>query len=159
MNDAIQALLEIEAIRQLKYRYFRAVDCHDWPLLASCLAEDCTTWLDSGKYRFNGRDAFVGELRKLLDDPPLLTLHQGHHPEIELLSADRAKGLWYLEDYVISQAQNWLLRGTAYYQDEYVKRDGRWQILSTGYDRVFEAVTSPIPADFRVTANRFNGAR
>lgn len=159
MDNAIQDLLEIEAIRQLKYRYFRAVDCHDWPLLASCLAEDCTTWLDSGKYRFNGRTEFVAGLRELLDNPPLLTMHQGHHPEIELLGAGKARGIWYLEDYVISQEQGWLLRGTAYYRDEYVKRDGHWQILSTGYDRVFEAVTSPIPEQFRVTANCFAPAQ
>jgi len=82
-------------------------------------------------------------------------MHHGHHPEIELVSPEKANGIWYLEDYVINQEQDWILRGTAFYRDEYVKRDGQWQILSTGYDRVFEALTSPIPEQFRVTADMF----
>lgn len=155
METSMETFLEIERIRQLKYRYFRALDRHDWALFETCLAEDCATRLDSGKYSFNSGAEFVAGLKALMDKPTLLTMHQGHHPEIELVSPDKAKGTWYLEDYVINLEQNWILHGTAFYQDEYVKRDGHWKILSTGYDRVFEAVTSPIPEQFRVTANMF----
>ncbi|MNP66150.1 hypothetical protein D3C76_1618210 [compost metagenome] len=49
-----------------------------------------------------------------------------------------------------------MLHGTALYQDEYVKRDGRWIIVVTGYRRIFETVTSPIPAQLKVTANLFD---
>ena len=155
----METLLEIERIRQLKYRYFRAIDRHDWALLESCLAEDCRTALDSGKYSFDGRAEFVGALKGLLDRPTIVTMHQGHHPEIELVAADRAKGVWYLEDWVIDLAQNWVLHGTAYYQDDYVKRDGEWRIAFTGYERVFETVTAPIPEHLRVTANMFDRSR
>ncbi|ODV44110.1 bile acid 7-alpha dehydratase [Cupriavidus sp. UYMMa02A] len=140
--------LELERVRQLKYRYFRALDRHDWAALADCLAPELNTWLDSGKYSFDSRDAFIAGIRKLMDNATLLTKHQGHHP-------DRAKGTWYLEDHVIDLANNWMLHGTAFYEDEYVKRDGEWRIISTGYRRVFETVTAPIPDTFKVTANMF----
>ncbi|HEV8312450.1 MAG TPA: nuclear transport factor 2 family protein [Burkholderiaceae bacterium] len=151
----METLLEIERIWQLKYRYFRAVDRHDWALLESCLAEDCRTALASGQYSFNSRAEFVNGLKALLDRPTIVTMHHGHHPEIELVAPDRAKGRWYLEDHVIDLEQNLTLHGTAYYDDEYVKRDGQWCIAFTGYERVFETVTSPIPAALRVTANLF----
>ena len=50
---------------------------------------------------------------------------------------------------------SWIVHGTALYQDEYVKRDGAWQILATGYRRVFEAVTAPIPEPFKLIATWF----
>ncbi len=156
MADAMETYLEIEQIRQLKYRYFRAIDCHDWALLGSCLADDVTTALDSGKYSFSGREAFIDGLREMMDRPTLLSKHQGHHPEIELVAADRARGVWYLEDHVIDQENGWMVHGTALYQDQYVKRDGVWLIHATGYRRVFETITAPIPEQFKVIANWFD---
>ncbi|MGO4312345.1 nuclear transport factor 2 family protein [Pseudomonas sp. KB_15] len=148
--------LEIEQIRQLKYRYFRAVDCHDWTSLETCLAEDVKTSLDSGKYSFDCRTAFLDGLRAIMDRPTLLCKHQGHHPEIEILGPDKARGTWYLEDHVIDLEGDWMLHGTAFYQDEYIKRDGNWLIVSTGYRRVFETLTSPIPEQLKVTASLFD---
>ena len=158
MAMTIDTYLEIEQIRQLKYRYFRALDCHDWTLFETCLAEDVKTALDSGKYSFNGRAAFVEGLKAIMDRPGLLSKHQGHHPEVEILAPDRARGTWYLEDHVIDLDGGWMLHGTAFYQDEYVKRDGAWQILATGYRRVFETLTSPLPEQFKLTASLFDAA-
>ena len=156
MAITLDDFLEIEQIRQLKYRYFRAVDCHDWTSLEACLDDDVKTALDSGKYSFNGRTAFIDGLKAIMDRPSFLCKHQGHHPEIEILAPDKARGTWYLEDHVIDLEGNWMLHGTAFYQDEYVKHDGTWRILATGYRRVFETVTSPIPEQLKVTANLFD---
>lgn len=156
MANAVETYLEIEQIRQLKYRYFRAIDCHDWALLASCLADDVTTALDSGKYSFSGREDFIAGLREMMDRPTLLSKHHGHHPEIELVAADRARGIWYLEDHVIDQENGWMVHGTALYQDQYVKCDGAWLIHATGYRRVFETITAPIPESFKVVASWFD---
>ncbi|QBR02568.1 nuclear transport factor 2 family protein [Paraburkholderia pallida] len=155
MEDATRTLWAFEEIRQLKYRYFRAVDTHDWALLAQCLSEDCRARLNGGQYAFDGRDAYVTTLQALLDRPTFLTMHHGHHPELELLAADYARGTWYLEDHAIDLEHNTLLHGAAFYEDEYVKRDGVWLIAATSHERLFETVTSPIPASFRLTANRF----
>lgn len=160
MDDPTRTLFEFEQIRQLKYRYFRALDCRDWALLAQCLSDDCSARLNGGKYCYDGRDAFVANLAALLGKPTFITMHHGHHPELALVAADHARGTWYLEDHALDLADGYLLHGAAFYEDEYVKRDGVWQIRSMRHDRLFEAVTSPIPASFTLTANRFQpGAR
>ncbi|HEX7913345.1 MAG TPA: nuclear transport factor 2 family protein [Paraburkholderia sp.] len=155
MDDATRTLFEFEQIRQLKYRYFRAVDCHDWALLAQCLSADCRARLYGGRYSYDGRDAFISNLKALIGKPTFLTMHHGHHPELQLVAEDCAHGTWYLEDHAINLEDGYLLHGTAFYEDEYVKHDGRWLIHSTRHDRLFESVTSPIPASFSLTANRF----
>ena len=40
MTASTQQLLDIEAIKALKARYFRAMDTKQWEELASCFSED-----------------------------------------------------------------------------------------------------------------------
>jgi hypothetical protein len=70
----------------------------------------------------------------------MITLHQGHHPEIEITSPTTATGIWYLEDQVIDAKRNTTLRGAAFYHDTYTKIGGIWKLQSTGYTRSFEEV-------------------
>jgi len=149
-------LREIEAIKRLKYRYFRCLDSKCWSELADCFAEDAVASYDGGKYAFEGREKIMGFLEGALGRPTALTMHHGHHPEIELTSPTTATGIWYLEDQVIDAERNTMLRGTAFYRDEYVKQDGTWRLQSTGYERVFEEVQdrSETPS-LRITKNRF----
>ena len=65
-------------------------------------------------------------------------MHQGHHPEIELTSDTTATGIWEAEAYLIDLKENTSLHEVTFYQDEYVKVNGRWLIKSTGYTNVFE---------------------
>jgi hypothetical protein len=139
----MSTLDEIEAIRQLKYRYLRAVDLKLWDLLASTFATDAVSAYDSGKNAYVGRDAIVKWLRGAMENH-VVTMHQVHHPEIELTSPTTATGRWHLEDRVINDGPalpempaHSILFGTAYYADEYVKRDGQWLIARTGYERVY----------------------
>jgi len=132
------ALEEIEAIKQLKYRYFRALDTKQWEELGATLSDDATTAYDEGKYSQQGREAILGFLRDALGSARVISMHHGHHPEIELTSATTARGTWYLQDMVIFRDANTVLHGTAFYEDEYVKVNGTWRIRSTGYRRVYE---------------------
>lgn len=134
------ALDEIEAIKRLKYKYLRCLDTKSWAELAECFIEDAISTYDSGKYTFEGRDQIIGFLEKALGLPSMITLHQVHHPEIELTSATTATGTWYLEDMVIDTRSNTTLRGASFYHDEYVKEGGAWKLKSTGYERTFEEV-------------------
>lgn len=133
-------LAEIEAIKQLKYRYFRFLDGKKWPELEQCFTSDARTWYDSGKYSFDGVEAIMNFLRDSLSDPNIISLHHVHHPEIAITSAESATGIWYLEDRLYFTAQNMMLWGAAFYEDEYVKVDGQWRIKSTGYHRTFEEI-------------------
>ena len=100
--DRTQELVEIEAIKQLKARYQRAVDTKDWDLMRSVLAPDATSVYSDGKYRFEGREAIVTFLADGLGTPEIQSMHHAHTPEIEITSESTAKGTWYLEDFVLS---------------------------------------------------------
>ena len=65
-----------EEIRQLKYRYQRGVDQHDWVVLAGCFADDAVCSYSDGKYAFTGPDAIVAFLRSAMDSETLLSSHQ-----------------------------------------------------------------------------------
>jgi len=67
-----------------------------------------------------------------------VTMHTGHHPEIDFTSDTEAVGTWYLEDRVFLPAADIEIHGTALYHDEYRFDDGHWRIRHTGYDRIFE---------------------
>lgn len=131
-------LHSIEAIKQLKARYFRALDCKQWSLMQDCLAAHCTARYDGGKYSFSGRDEIVGFFRTFMDDPQLIFMHQGHHPEITVIDDNNAEGIWYLQDKVINLHNNTILNGAGFYHDRYVRVDGQWLISETGYQRTFE---------------------
>lgn len=157
--DELQRLLEVEQIKQLKYRYLRHLDCKEWDALRALFVPDATSAYGGGRYSFQGRDAIMEFLEGALDRPTMLTSHQVHHPEIELTGEGTATGSWALWDNVIDLQHGIVIRGTAYYRDRYVKVDGAWRIQSTGYERIYEEML-PRPADgpARLTANRFADA-
>lgn len=135
-------LVEIEAIKAVKYRYVRGVDLRDADLLASTLTEDASAAYSAGKLSFEGRDAIVSFIISSMPAGDFLTAHRVHHPEIELTGPDTATARWALDDTVIIQSANLTLRGAAYYEDEMVKRNGEWRIHRTGYRRLYEETTS-----------------
>jgi uncharacterized protein (TIGR02246 family) len=135
-------LVEIEAIKNVKYRYLRAVDTRDWDLLASTLTEDATCAYSAGKISYEGRDAIVKFLTESMPAKDMLTSHKVHHPEIELTGPDTADARWGLEDVVIILSAGINLRGAAFYEDKMVKVDGHWRIAHTGYRRLYEEVVA-----------------
>ncbi len=134
-------LVEIEAIKRLKYKYLRCVDSKKWEELAECFTEDARSAFSGGAYSFSGRDAIIDFLKEGLPSTRL-SMHHGHQPEIELTGDTSATGTWALEDYLIDTVGKWSMRGAAFYHDEYVKVDGQWKIKLTGYDRIFEEMWS-----------------
>jgi len=129
---------ELEAIRRVKYAYFRTLDLKQFDELGSLLSEDATASYEDGKTRLEGRSAVVGWLSEVLGDPGIVTEHHGHHPEITLTSDTTAEGTWYLQDRVIVPAADLEIGGTAFYADRYCRTKAGWLIAHTGYTRVFE---------------------
>ncbi len=147
-------LEEFEQIKRLKYRYFRALDTNDWAMMKECLSETCVANYDGGKYSFDGRAKIIDFFNTYMCRPTLITLHQAHHPEIELLDEDNATGIWYLQDIVIDLEANTTLRGAGFYHDHYQRIKDEWRIQDTGYERTYEEV-EPRSEDVRVTNNMF----
>jgi hypothetical protein len=134
----VDVALELEAIRRLKYAYFRTLDLKEFDLLGQLLAEDASASYEDGKTILEGRTAIVTWLSEALSSPDIVTEHHGHHPEIDLLSPTTAIGRWYLQDRVIVPAADLEINGTAFYSDRYAKTAEGWRIAHTGYTRVFE---------------------
>jgi hypothetical protein len=149
-------LQELEAIKRLKYKYLRCLDQKRWNELAECLAKDATSAYSGGKYSFEGRDAIMEFLESAMGADSFLSSHTVHQPEIEFTSETTATGVWALNDTVIETNANIIIRGAAFYEDEYVKVDGAWKIKSTGYTRIYEETLSraDIPS-LTLTANRW----
>lgn len=136
----IDALVEIEAIKRVKYRYLRCLDQKRWEELGECFTPDCTAAYSGGKYAFEGREAIVDFVRRSMGAEDFLSAHRCHHPEIDLVSATEATGTWALDDLVIIGAFDLIVHGAAFYEDRYRKVDGRWYLAHTGYRRSFEQI-------------------
>ena len=144
---------EIEAIKQLKYRYFRLVDTANWADLARCFLESATVCYVGGTYRVerSGRAAILEYLASAIH-AQCISVHQGGHPEIRLTSPSTATGTWYQNDWFLDLRSNMKLSGACLYDDRYVKEGGDWKIEHTGYERLYEIVEQ-LPAAPMVTAH------
>ena len=135
----IQRLMDMEAIRQLKYAYFRCVDTANLEELATLFHDEVSVHFKGGSYewKFQGKQEYVDNIAMSFSTQAV-GQHNAHHPEIQILSETEATALWYLEDNM------WILNhkaktyGTAIYWDRYLKVDGRWLIKDTRYERVYE---------------------
>ena len=146
---------DTEAIKQVKYRYLRALDTKHWDDFADTLTEDVTGDYGSSvgeELHFTNRTDLVGYMRSALG-PGIITEHRVTHPEITV-SGDEASGTWYLQDRVIVAEFNFMLIGAAFYRDQYRRTTEGWRISSTGYDRTYEATMSLAGIEFKVKPGR-----
>ncbi|MDT0575341.1 nuclear transport factor 2 family protein [Croceicoccus sp. F390] len=134
-------LQAIELIKRLKYNYCRSIDTCNTAMLREVFAEDAKIDYRGGTYRFEmaGRDGIVDALETAFHKD-FIASHTVHMPIIDV-DGDHATGKWTLVDYALNLAKNnETTVGAAHYDDEYVHRDGRWQILRSQYERVYERV-------------------
>ncbi|WP_283607214.1 nuclear transport factor 2 family protein [Mycolicibacterium poriferae] len=142
MDDA--GWRDIEEIKQLKARYCRLLDTKDWASWRSVFADDFVSdTSEAGGQIVSGADEFVAFTRGNIGKPSQPTVHQVHAPEIELLSATSARGVWALED-VVALAPGVNLRGYGHYRETYVKTEGRWYIKSSKLTRLREDIFNPL---------------
>lgn len=162
LERIIVAREDIEAIRELKYKYFRCLDTKRWDELVECFTEDVRasyvfTARVGGKYDCQGVDAVMRFLKKVLGVSSRISMHQGHHPEIEIISDRAARGVWQLQDCLIDTQANTSLLGTSFYYDEYAKIDGKWRIRSIDSARIFEETWDRADIkSLKLTANMFS---
>jgi hypothetical protein len=135
----IQRLMDMEAIKQLKYAYFRCVDTANLEELATLLHEDVSVNFIGGTYQWKlqGRQDYVDNIGMAFSREAV-GQHNAHHPEIQMLSDTQATAIWYLADDMWVLNHNARTYGTAIYWDRYLKVEGRWLIKDTNYERVYE---------------------
>lgn len=163
LEKRVQSLESLQAIHDLKYKYFDIIDHFRTGQIGNVFTRDGTASLTTmGEYK--GRDA----INKFFDEQFFphfdLCLHMGHNPRITLTSETTARGTWMYEVYILTQGKAvWL---TGLYKDEYVIEDGEWLIsyLSGAYyfnttggvpwerDRFapYPPGTPPLPEEYRI---------
>lgn len=134
---AIQQLLDVEQIKQLKACYFRLVDAKRWDEWGKVFASDAVLEIPEGDLVHRGRAEIVANVSTVMEH--LRTVHHGHMPEIEITGRDTARGVWAMSDYVEWPSEDGTrvgLRGYGHYVEEYVREDGRWCIARSRLERL-----------------------
>ena len=134
---------DVEAIKQLKARYFRTMDTKDWAAMRQLLTDDVVIdTTDSGGGVVTGADAFIAFLQQTLDGA--VTVHHGHMPEITLTSGNTASGIWALHDEIV-WADGTRMQGDGHYHETYAKAGDGWLIASSTLTRLRMDLEVPEP--------------
>ncbi|MBX3509885.1 MAG: nuclear transport factor 2 family protein [Hyphomonadaceae bacterium] len=140
-------LEDIEAIKQLKARYFRTLDTKQWAAWRAVFTDDAA--FDGTRRSFNGPDEFCALTSAWLQDA--ITVHHGHMPEIVFTGPDTARGIWAMFDIVQFPAPtpgsgpyagNGFI-GYGHYEEEYRKISEGWRISLL---RLTRLRVDPLPA-------------
>lgn len=146
MDDLTQ-LVAIEKIKQLKARYYRFLDTHDWEGFRSLWTSDAVMDMnfpdrilasEDGIYR--GPEAITAFAKNAIGQAT--TIDHALLPEIEILTLTTARGIWAQEDRVFwpEGYPNKSLHGFGHEHETYEKIDGQWRIKSTKLVRLKTAI-------------------
>ncbi|MFI0357605.1 nuclear transport factor 2 family protein [Actinomadura sp. 9N407] len=161
MSTEIQALerriarLEaVEAIKALKYRYWRACDGKDPAAFRGCFIQKGAS-VDFGRLgRFDDADPIAEifadvALAKQDGRYMILDMHHGVHPEITLLDDGSAAGRWTLRFRNLNLVDGTETVMAGEYDDRYVIEDGEWRMAQCHFTMLWNR-TFPLPAEASV---------
>jgi len=136
----IQTLEDIEAIKQLKARYWFACDQRDAGGIRNCFVKDGLL-IDFGFIgEFTNLDSFIDLFLEMTDKPSHIDLHHGLAPEISITDETHAQGRWRMQFQLVeTEAEVVQLMG-GYYLDTYLKTDEGWKIATTKYTLTFNVM-------------------
>jgi hypothetical protein len=149
-----ERLAAIEAIRNLKAKYWRGVDLIDGALVRSILHPDCVLdyrgcctdpvtgadHMPQMNIVMKGRDSWqTGNL----EEPRVVTVHQGHQVEIEVTGETTASAIWVFTDrfFIPPGGPFTRLTGYGHYHETYEKLDGVWLLKTTRITRLWVEVS------------------
>ena len=131
LEQRLQRLEDIEAIKQLIARYAKAADHNGDPaMMAPCFTEDAV-WNCEGIGRWEGHDAIVQGLREVCTKQLSWALHYMTQPIIEVApNGQTASGEYYLWELAKAEqedggpAQDTWIGG--WYESQFRKEGGTW---------------------------------
>ena len=137
LDERIDRLESLDAIRQLPHRYALAVDTRNIDVLVGLFVEE----VQVGK-GLSGREALKQWFTQALIQAKTTIHFVGNHI-IDFESADRARGVVYCRDEA-ERPTDWGV-GYLQYWDSYVRHDGRWYFERRRFHRWFmvDALTRP----------------
>jgi hypothetical protein len=140
MTD-LERVLAIEAIKQVKARYFYGLDHRDWAMWRAHV------WAPDGRLEVPEADMVVEPLDKVIEwvaasTGDQVSVHHGHTPIIDFVSDDEARVIWAMEDRLYRTREQPLADGATYlhgfghYHETYVRLDRGWRIRSSRLTRL-----------------------
>lgn len=161
-EQRIDALEQIEAIKMLKYRYWRACDAKDPRGFRDCFIASGAR-IDYGAL---GSFDDVEPMAQIFEKVALHTvdgkhvifdMHHGMHPEITLTGDGTATGRWTLRFRQVNLIEKTEVSSTGEYDDEYVLVDGEWKMSRCSFTETWSMVRPLDPATV-VNEGTFGGA-
>jgi hypothetical protein len=139
----VERLLAIEEIKRLKSRYFYCLDHKDWARWkAEVWAPDASLDVPEAlQAPVVGVDNIVRWTAESAGNQ--ISTHYGHMPDIEILSADTARGIWAMEDTLRlpkdqpSRYGYTYLHGFGHYHETYVRGPAGWRIQTVRLTRLY----------------------
>ena len=134
LAQRIQRLEDIEAIKQLKARWWYACDVRDVAGMRSCY-DEANFLIDFGFIgQYDDMDTFIGVFESLACHPSHVDMHHGTAPEITITGPDTATGRWRMRFQLLEteKQQIQLMSGT--YFDDYIKINGEWKMRVSRYE-------------------------
>jgi len=148
--ETAKRLAAIEAIKQVKARYWRGVDDGDSALVRSILAADCvldymgcctdpvtgTDHMPAMNMVLKGRENWPDTPNPV--GPCIVTVHQGNDPDITVTSETAATGIWSFTDrfFLPPGGPFERLTGWGRYHDTYVRETDGWKLATTRIERL-----------------------
>jgi len=127
----LRRLEDLEAIRQLKARYFACCDRKDTDGMRECFAVG-KVLIDYGAIGvFDDRSKLIDVFQRLGCHEHIVEMHHGMNPDITVLDSDRAHGTWGLYYHQINTLEKTLTQLGATYDDAYVRTESGWKIAKT----------------------------
>lgn len=138
--EPLEQLIAIESIKTLKARYFRYVDTQDWRAFRQIFSDDAVLEFQESMDKPVRIADFMGAVEQFLSGA--VSVHHGYLPEINIESAERATGIWAMDDQIFfpdrADTPGGMagLRGFGHYHEVYVCTAGKWLISSLRLTRL-----------------------
>lgn len=135
LTARVQGVEDVERIKELQLRYWRAVDQKNPELLRSLFAPGKIHIEFEGMQTWTSRDDFVQTFIDLGMDPARQENHFGLNPIVSILGGDAASATWRLFMFAYNVESRTVIRITGMYDAGYVRKEGAWLIETLVFRR------------------------
>ena len=144
--DRLERLEAIEAIRNVKARYFRLIDTKQWDELRGVFASDLRVLTPEGGVYAQGGDSYAAALRRSLQHA--VSCHQGLGGEVEIGADGVGRAIWAMQDVITWEDRHptmgWkAIVGRGHYHETYRQEGGAWRIATLTLTRLSLDITWP----------------
>lgn len=134
IEQRIRRLETIEAIKNLKARYWYCCDMKDVEGVRDCFADGPISIHYDGTGKHDHRDKLYEVFERLSMHENMVEAHHGGPSEIEVVGKGEAKATWGLVYLLTDTKRGSIHHVSGYYHDEYVETDVGWRIKKTRFE-------------------------